>query len=144
VLHIVKSTASTPGGVLSDRFGRAPTLIAGWTIYAIAYVGFAFASDAWHAWALFGVYGLYFALTEPTERALVADFVPVERRGTAFGWFHLTIGIGMLPASVLFGLVWDSFGARYAFLMGAGVALLAAVGLLAVTNMMKSGHTEHV
>lgn len=126
-LHVVKSAASTPGGALSDRIGRAPTLIAGWTVYAIAYLGFAFATEAWHAWALFAVYGLYFALTEPTERALVADFVGPERRGTAFGWFHLTIGIGMLPASVIFGLVWDGFGPRSAFLVGASFALIAAV-----------------
>lgn len=126
-LHVVKSAASTPGGALSDRIGRGPALAAGWMIYAIAYVGFAFATHAWHAWALFGVYGLYFALTEPTERALVADFVPAERRGTAFGWFHLTVGIGMLPASVIFGLVWDGFGPQSAFLLGASLALLAAV-----------------
>lgn len=129
-LHLVKSAASTPGGAVSDRFGRTPTLAAGWAIYAIAYVGFAFATDAWHAWALFGVYGLYFALTEPTERALVADLVPAERRGTAFGWFHLAVGIGMLPASVIFGVVWDASGARYAFLLGAGLALLAALLLM--------------
>jgi MFS family permease len=126
-LHVVKSATSTPGGALSDRIGRGPTLAAGWMIYAIAYVGFAFATHAWHAWALFGVYGLYFGLAEPTERALVADFVPAERRGTAFGWFHLAVGIGMLPAAVIFGLVWDVFGPRSAFLLGASLALLAAV-----------------
>lgn len=130
-LHVVKSAASTPGGALSDRIGRAPTLMAGWIVYSLAYVGFAFATVAWHAWALFAAYGIYFALTEPTERALVADFVSAERRGTAFGWFHLTVGIGMLPASVIFGLVWDARGARNAFLLGATLSLLAAV-LLAV------------
>lgn len=131
-LHVVKSAASTPGGALSDRIGRAPTLIAGWIVYVVAYIGFAFATAAWHAWLLFAVYGLYFALTEPTERALVADFVPAARRGTAFGWFHLTVGIGTLPASVIFGLVWDTAGAHAAFLMGAALALLAALGLFAV------------
>lgn len=132
VLHVVKSAASTQGGALSDRIGRAPTLMGGWLVYALAYVGFAFASATWHAWALFAVYGVYFALVEPTERALVADFVPAERRGTAFGWFHLTVGIGMLPASVVFGLVWDAYGPRNAFLLGAGLALAAAVLLTAV------------
>ena len=137
-LHVVKSAASTPGGALSDRIGRAPTLMAGWVVYAVAYVGFAFAADAWHAWALFGVYGLYFALTEPTERALVADFVPAARRGTAFGWFHLTIGVGMLPASVMFGLLWDAYGARYAFLLGAALALIAALGLAALPRPQRA------
>ena len=129
VLHVVKSLASTPGGALSDRYGRAPALVTGWLVYAAAYAGFAVASDAWHAWALFAFYGLFFGLAEPAERALVADFVPAERRGTAFGWFHLTVGIGMLPASLLFGLVWDAAGARAAFLLGAGLAVLAAGGM---------------
>ena len=137
-LHVVKSAASTPGGALSDRIGRAPALTAGWLVYAVAYVGFAFASVAWHAWALFTIYGIYFALVEPTERALVADFVAAERRGTAFGWFHLTVGIGMLPASLLFGLVWDAYGPRNAFLLGAGLALVAAMLLVFICRRYSS------
>ncbi len=128
-LHVVKSALSTHGGALSDRIGRVPTLIAGWTIYALVYLGFAFASASWHAWALFIGYGVFFALTEGAERALVADLVPAARRGTAFGWFHLTVGIGMLPASILFGLVWDRAGAQVAFMMGAALAAVAAVGV---------------
>ena len=128
-LHVVKSATSTAGGALSDRIGRAPTVIAGWTIYALVYFGFGLATAQWHAWALFVGYGLFFALTEGAERALVADFVPAERRGTAFGWFYLTIGLGMLPASVLFGLVWDRMGASAAFYMGAALAAVAAIGI---------------
>jgi len=131
-LHVVKSATSTHGGALSDRIGRAPTLIGGWTIYALVYFGFAFASTQWHAWALFVAYGLFFALTEGTERALVADFVPAARRGTAFGWFHLTIGLGMLPASIIFGLVWDRFGSGAAFAMGAAFAAVAAIGIAVI------------
>jgi MFS family permease len=128
----VKSVASTHGGALSDRIGRVPTLIAGWAVYALVYVGFAFASAEWHAWALFAAYGLFFALVEGTERALVADYVPAARRGIAFGWFNLTVGIGMLPASVLFGLVWDRAGAPTAFVMGASLAVAALVGIAIV------------
>jgi MFS family permease len=128
----VKSLASTPGGALSDRVGRVPTLLAGWTLYALVYVGFAFASAAWHAWALFLVYGLFFALTEGAERALVADIVPAPRRGTAFGWFNLTTGIALLPASIVFGLVWDRAGASSAFLMGAAFAAAACIALAAL------------
>jgi MFS family permease len=135
-LHVVKSAASVPGGALSDRIGRAPTLMAGWIVYAVAYLGFAYATEAWHAWAMFALYGVYFALTEPTERALVADFVGAERRGTAFGWFHLTIGIGMLPASVIFGVLWDAHGARSAFLFGASLALVAALSLGALRRRL--------
>jgi MFS family permease len=129
-LHAVKSLASTSGGALSDRVGRVPTLLAGWTLYALVYVGFAFASLAWHAWALFLVYGLFFALTEGAERALVADIVPAPRRGTAFGWFNLTTGIALLPASIVFGLVWDRWGSSSAFIMGSAMAALASLALL--------------
>jgi MFS family permease len=128
-LHVVKSATSTHGGALSDRIGRIPTLIAGWALYALVYFGFAAASAAWHAWALFTLYGVFFALTEGTERALVADLVPPARRGIAFGWFHLTVGLGVLPASILFGVVWDRLGAPTAFLMGAAFAGVAALGI---------------
>jgi MFS family permease len=132
-LHLVKSASNVPGGALSDRIGRRPTLIAGWTLYAAVYLGFGLAHAAWQAWALFCVYGLFFGLTEGSERALMADLVPPERRGTAYGWYNLAIGIGALPASLIFGFVWDRYGAPTAFLMGATLALIAAVGLLAAT-----------
>ncbi len=128
-LHVVKSASSTPGGALSDRIGRGPTLIAGWLLYAAVYVGFAIASTAWEAWALFGVYGIYFGLTEGSERALIADLVGPARRGTAFGWYNLAIGLGALPASIMFGYVWDHAGAPTAFTMGASLAVAAAVGM---------------
>ena len=128
-LHVVKSASNVPGGVLSDRIGRRPTLIAGWLLYALVYLGFARATAAWHAWALFAVYGVFFGLTEGSERALVADMVGLERRGTAFGWYNLAIGLGALPASLLFGYVWDHAGAPVAFVMGASLALAAAVGM---------------
>jgi MFS family permease len=131
-LHVVKSLASTPGGALSDRIGRRPTLIMGWALYAAVYLGFAQATSAWQAWALFAVYGVFFGLTEGSERALIADLVPAERRGTAFGWFNLAIGLGALPASLLFGWVWDRAGAPTAFVMGASLALAAAGGMLLV------------
>ena len=131
-LHVVKSLSSTPGGALSDRIGRRPTLIMGWTLYALVYFGFARATAAWQAWALFAVYGVFFGLTEGAERALMADLVAPERRGTAFGWYNLSIALGALPASLLFGWVWDHAGAPTAFIMGASLALAAAVGMLLV------------
>jgi len=138
-LHVVKSLSSTPGGALSDRIGRGPTLIAGWLLYAAVYVGFAAAGTAWQAWALFGVYGVYFGLTEGSERALIADLVGAERRGTAFGWYNLAIGLGALPASILFGYVWDHAGAPIAFAMGAGFAVAAAAGMA----MVKTGRSTY-
>jgi MFS family permease len=137
-LHLVKSSSSVPGGALSDRIGRRPMLIAGWLLYAAVYLGFARAGSAWQAWALFGVYGIFFGLTEGSERALIADLVPVERRGTAFGWYNLAIGLGALPASLLFGYVWDHAGAPSAFVMGAAFAMAAALGLLLVMPAMST------
>jgi MFS family permease len=138
-LNVVKTLASTHGGALSDRIGRVPTVIAGWAIYALVYFGFAFASSQWHAWALFAVYGLFFALTEGAERALVADFVPAARRGTAFGWYYLVVGMATLPASILFGVVWDRLGAHSAFIMGAGLATLAALGIALLPKPAPAG-----
>jgi len=131
-LHIVKSASSMPGGALSDRVGRKPLILAGWTLYALVYFAFGQATESWHAWALFLTYGLFFGLTEGTERAMVADLVGRERRGTAYGWFNLAIGIGALPASLLFGLVWDRFGPARAFQVGSGFAFVAAMVLLGV------------
>ncbi|HYG61582.1 MAG TPA: MFS transporter [Thermoanaerobaculia bacterium] len=132
MLHVVKSAASTPGGALSDRIGRKPLLVAGWLVYAGVYFALGQATREWHAWALFAVYGVYFGLTEGVEKALVADLVPVERRGAAFGWYNLALGVGALPASLLFGALWDRWGAPAAFAFGAAMALMAAVGISAV------------
>jgi MFS family permease len=128
-LHVVKSASSTPGGALSDRVGRRPLILAGWLLYAAVYCGFALATEAWHAWALFAIYGVVFGLTEGTEKAFVADLVPAERRGTAFGWYHGLVGLAALPASVVFGAVWDAWSSATAFMMGAGLAVAAALWL---------------
>lgn len=133
-LNLVKATASIPGGALSDRLGRKPLILAGWGVYAAVYFAFGRATATWHAWALFLAYGVFFGLTEGTERAMVADIVGRDRRGTAFGWYNLAIGIGALPASLLFGLVWDRFGPTAAFDLGAVLAFAAAALLLAVPS----------
>lgn len=129
MLHVVKSAASTPGGILSDRMGRRPLIVGGWIVYAAVYVGFAHAALAWHAWALFAAYGLYFGLTEGVEKALVADLVGAEVRGAAFGWYNLAIGIAAFPASLLFGAIWQWAGAPAAFTFGAAMAVVASLGL---------------
>lgn len=126
VLHIVKMTSSVPGGVLSDRWGRKRVIMAGWTVYALTYGGFMLAHTVWEAWVLFAVYGLYFGLTEGVEKALIADLSPVRLRGSAFGLYNLMIGIGALPASLLFGWLWQTFGSGAAFGMGAAFALVAS------------------
>lgn len=132
MLHLVKAASSTPGGSLSDRFGRRPLLVGGWMLYAAVYLALGSAGAEWQVWALFALYGVYFGLTEGVEKALIADLVPASRRGAAFGWFNLAIAVGALPASVLFGMVWDAHGAQAAFGMGASFAFLAAAGAMVV------------
>jgi MFS family permease len=129
MLHVVKSAGSTPGGALADRLGRRPPILAGWAVHALVYLGFARASAPWHVWALFATYGMVAALTEGAEKALVADLVPAERRGAAFGWYHLAVGLGALPASLAFGVVWERAGAPAAFAMGAALAVAAGAVL---------------
>lgn len=132
VLNLVKAALGTWGGSLSDKLGRKPLIVSGWLLYAAVYFGFARASQQWHAWALIATYGVFYALTEGTEKALVADIVPEARRGAAFGWFNLAVGLGALPASLIFGAIWDRAGAHNAFLFGASLALVAAVGMAIV------------
>lgn len=131
-LHVVKAGCSVPFGGLSDRIGRKRVILAGWIVYALVYAGFGTATQTWHAWALFLVYGTYYALTEGAERAFVADLVPADVRGRAFGSFHFTTAIAALPASYGFGLLWREVGVHAAFGTGAVLAGIAAL-LLAVT-----------
>ena len=127
VLNLVKAATGTYGGQLSDTFGRKPLIVGGWLLYAAVYFAFGWATAAWHAWLLFVVYGIFYGMTEGTEKALVADLVPRARRGAAFGWYNLAIGLGALPASIIFGAIWDRSGAPTAFVFGATLALVAAV-----------------
>jgi MFS family permease len=131
-LHVVKTASGTPGGILSDRYGRKLLLMGGWILYALVYFAFGRAETSGQVWVLFGIYGLFFGLTEGSERALVADLVPHSRRGTAYGWYNLTIGVGALPASLIFGELWDHRGSRTAFDFGAILALAAALGIAAI------------
>jgi MFS family permease len=130
-LNLVKAATGTYGGHLSDTFGRKPLIVGGWLLYAAVYFAFGWAAAAWQAWALFAVYGIFYGMTEGTEKALVADIVPRNRRGSAFGWYNLAIGLGALPASLIFGAIWDRAGAPIAFAFGATLALVAAL-LMAV------------
>jgi MFS family permease len=127
LLNFVKSATGTYGGGLSDRVGRKPLIVGGWILYSAVYFAFGWATAAWHAWILFAVYGIFYGMTEGTEKALVADIVPTRRRGSAFGWYNLAIGLGALPASLIFGRIWDTAGAPTAFVFGASLALIAAV-----------------
>ena len=123
-LHVVKASLSTWGGGLSDRLGRKRVIVLGWIVYAAVYAGFAVATDSTVFVALFLMYGVYFALTEGAEKALVADLAPVAQRGTAFGLYNAALGLGALGASVGFGLLYERVSAAAAFGTGAAGLLV--------------------
>ncbi len=126
--HVLKSATGAWGGALSDRLGRRRVIVAGWALYAAAYLGFALAEQAWHAWASFAVYALHFSLCEGAEKALVVDLAG-DAPGRAFGLFHGLTGALLLPASVLTGVLWQAHGARVALGVGATLALAASCAL---------------
>lgn len=130
LLHIVKASLSMYGGALSDRVGRKAVIVAGWSVYALVYMGFAFSTSATPLVAWFLIYGIYFGLSEGTEKALVADLAPSVQQGTAFGFYNAALGLGTLVASVLFGVLYERFGPATAFGTGAGLAVAASLLLL--------------
>jgi len=128
--HGMKVLSSLFGGDLSDRLGRKRLIVAGWILYAAVYAGFAFATHQASLWVLFLVYGIYFGLAEGAEKALVADLVRPEQRGTAYGLYNLAFGITVFPASLLMGTIWDWKGPTIAFLLSAIMGATAAMLLL--------------
>ncbi len=143
--NLVYSLVSSPAGALSDRIGRRRLLVAGWLLYAVVYLGFSRATAGWQAWALMGVYGIYYGLSEGAAKAFVADLVPSERRGTAYGVYNAAIGLMALPASLVAGILWqgaggwEGLGPGAPFLFGAVVALLAAVLLALLPERQTMG-----
>lgn len=149
--NLAYALVATPAGVLSDRIGRKRVLIGGWLLYALVYLGFARAAAGWHAWTLMVVYGVYYGLTEGVAKAFVADMVPAERRGTAYGIYNAAIGVMVFPASAVAGLLWQGvgnwsgFGQSAPFYFGSLMALLASLLLVALPGgKLRSGAARGV
>ncbi len=132
--HLVKSGGSLLAGRAVDKFGPRPLILMGWLIYAVIYIAFALIETAWQVWVAFLVYGVFYALTEPAEKTLVAKLVGAERKGLAFGWFNFAIGIAALPSSLIFGWLYEQHGPLVAFGWGASLSALAAILLLFVST----------
>jgi len=134
--NAVYTLVSGPAGALSDRVGRRRLIVGGWAVYGLIYLGFARVTVGWQAWALMAVYGIYYGLTEGVAKALVADLVPAEKRGTAYGLFNAAIGLTAFPASFIAGILWqgafgwNGFGPGAPFYFGAVMALLACALLV--------------
>lgn len=141
MLHVSKVVSSLFGGHLSDTLGRRRLIVSGWILYAAVYAGFAFVSHQFSVWILFLIYGIYFGLAEGAEKALVADLVKPEQRGTAYGLYNLAFGITVLPASLMMGVLWDWRGPETAFLVSAILGATAAVLLLLLVRTQVSVRT---
>lgn len=128
--HVVKSAGSLIAGWAVDRVGPRPLIFAGWLVYAAIYLAFSLATTAIEGWIFFLLYGVFHALTEPAERTMVVSLVGGEHKGLAYGWFNFAIGIAALPASLVFGVLYETFGGPVAFGWSAALAL-TATGLLA-------------
>jgi MFS family permease len=132
VYNVVYGVLSYPFGRLSDRVGRKRMLVAGCVFYGVVYIGFALAAKAESVWILFALYGVFSALNEGLEKALVADIAPAEHRATFIGLHSTLTGVGLLPASLLAGGLWSLWGPTAPFWFGGALGLLAAIGLAIV------------
>jgi len=136
VFNLVYSLISTPAGILSDRIGRKRLIIGGWLVYGVIYTGFALSSQPWHVFVLYVLYGIYYGMAYGTSLALIADIVPENMHGTAYGNYNGIVGILSFPASVIAGTLWQGignwkgFGAPAPFFFGGGMAILADILLL--------------
>jgi MFS family permease len=138
--HAIKALITMRAGMLSDRIGRRTLIVSGWVIYAIVYCGFAFSESMYGLVGWFMIYSTYTAAVEGTEKALVADLTPEALHATAFGWHAAVQGVGALAAGIVFGLLWQNFGAPVAFLTGAALSI-AAAALLATSELRDSKHS---
>jgi MFS family permease len=131
VLNFSKVIWAYLGGDLADRWPRARLIAAGWIVFAMVYAGLGTAAASWQVWALFVVYGVFYGLTEPVEKALVRDLVRPEERGRAYGAYNFIVGITALPAGLLTGALWHAYGPAVALSLGAALAAVASALLLA-------------
>ncbi|MCL6477366.1 MAG: MFS transporter [Peptococcaceae bacterium] len=134
VFNVVYTIAAFPAGALSDRIGRRTLLVLGYTFYGLVYFGFGMITNSSYLWVLFGLYGIYSASTEGVEKALVAEIAPPEQKATLIGLHATLVGIGLLPASLIGGVLWNYLGASATFYFGGTLGLLAALGLAVVLS----------
>lgn len=138
--NIFKTISSLPGGILSDKLGRRNLLTVGWVAYGLSYIGFAFITTVTQAWVIFGIYGLFSGMTEGVKKALVADLVPKEIRGSAYGVHSFVSGFPQLPASLLLGILWQQYNALVAFSVGGGLAIIAGCLVLVFIPAKSNGN----
>lgn len=124
--NAIKMLSTYLGGRFSDRIGHLNSIIIGWLLYSLAYFSMGYFKSPVVVIGAFLAYGIFYGLTEPGERAFVANLVPGQLKGSAYGFFHSVVGLMALPASILFGIVWKLYGASFAFLMGGAISIVSA------------------
>jgi MFS family permease len=130
IYHVVASILSMPFGKLSDRIGRKNLLVPGYIAFSVCYVVFAFASNSFTLVLAFILFGIYTAMIIGVERAFVAEISPPELKGTMLGLHSTVSGIGLLPASIITGVLWNIYGSIIPFLLGAFLSLISALLLV--------------
>ncbi len=130
VFNLVYALVSTPAGALSDRIPRKNLIVGGWLFYALVYLGIGLARESWQMWTIYGAYGIYYGVAYGTARALIADIVPAELRGTAYGAYATVVGAMAFPASLIAGILWDALGPSAPFFFGSALAFLSSLGLV--------------
>ena len=132
--NMTGSLLAYPAGLLSDRFGRKNVLCAGYFLYGVVYLGIALVSSGTVFVVLFIIYGFYTALTAGVEKALIVDIVPGEHKASALGLHAAIVGIGLLPASVIAGFLWQWVGPAAPFLFGGVLAFVTSVAVFIVLS----------
>lgn len=130
LFNVVFALTAFPAGAFSDKIGRSRMILGGYLVFSLAYFGLATVKSPWMAVLLFALYGVYMGMTEGVIKAFVADLVPAESRGTAYGIYHTATGITLLPASVIAGVLWQKVSPSAPFYFGFATSLLAAVLLI--------------
>ncbi len=130
-LNLSKVVFAYLAGNLADRTSRPKLIVWGWLVYAGVYLGLGAATASWHVWFLFAVYGIFYGLTEPVEKALLTELAPPDARGRAYGVYNFVVGIASMPAGLITGALWNRWGATVALDVAAGFAGVACLLLVA-------------
>lgn len=144
VYNLIYAAFSLPAGIRSDKVGAKRLLVVGYLIYGLVYLAFAFAKAPGQIWWLFGIYGLYEALTKGVEKAFVAQLAPKEQKATVLGLYSMLVGIGLLPASLLAGFLWNIFGPQAPFFFGGFMGVIAAIGMAVAVPKKDNMNEVHV
>jgi MFS family permease len=139
LFNLVYSLSAIPAGMAADRFGKKRVILLGFLLFAGLYYGFAVATTAGTVWLLFAFYGLFMGLTEGIQKAFLATIIPKEFKATAFGVYATSVGLAMLPASLIAGWLWDHISPAATFYFGAASATVSAILFMVLIVVGRNG-----